>query len=292
VKDWRVAGADTVAAVLDNESTAGWSRNVVVGPSETLVLLRDGQIQGVFSEGKFPTRSISDLLRGLVGGGPRIQPLIADTSPTTLQFWLEDPAVPQASGRGVSFGIPALTKDRQVVGGQVSLRVSIDPSAPELLLRMLRGKAMLTTEDLQGQIKHELLGRVLQLELAQYDAAELRGSEQLLRDLVQQSQVQLEGTLKGFGLRLEGFDINWALSEEESQQLETRRHEYQMERSKRDAEIREIDAGFSSNPDTVITIGGDYRVETTSGIHGPWLAVILLVTLAGFVGVVFLLAGN
>ena len=289
MKDWRVVGTDTVAAVLDKKSTAGWSRSVVVGPNEILILLKDGHLQGLFSEGKFATRSFSDLLRGLVGKGPLIQPVLADTSPATLEFWLEDPAIPIDPGSGESFGIPALTKDRQVVGGQVTLRVSIDPNAPELLLRMLRGKGMLTTEDLQGQIKRELLGRVLQLELAQYDAADLRGSEQLLRDLVQQSQVQLEGTLKGFGLRLESFDISWALSEEESQQLETRRHEYQIERSKRDAEIREIDAEFSSNPDTVITIGGDYRVENTSGVHGPWLAAILLVTLVGFVGVVFLL---
>jgi hypothetical protein len=293
VKDWRVAGTETIAAVLDKKSTAGWSRSVIVRPDETFILLKNGQIQGVFTAGKFPTRSFSDLLRWLIGKGPDTQCIFADTSSATLAFWLEDPAFPADSVNGESLGIPVLTKDRQVVGGQVTLRVSIDPHGdPELLLRMLRGKSLLTTVDLQHQIRHELLGRVLQLELAQHDAADLRGNEQLLRDLDQQSKAELERTMTGYGLRLESFDISWALSEEESQQLEKRRHEYQIERSQRDSEIRKINSTFSSNPDTEITIGGDYRVQTTSGIHGPWLAAILLVTLIGFVSVVYLLEGR
>ena len=236
VKDWRLAGTDTVAAVLGKESTAGWSRSVIVGPHETLVLLKDGQIQGVFSEGKFTTRSFTDLIRGLGGGTPHTQAVMLDTSPSLLQFWLGTPDDEDSQGNAP---LLAVTQDGEIVTAQVTMRVSISPDAPELLLRLLRGKQLLTNSDLERVVRHELSGRVLQLELAQHQALELRGNQQLLSTLVESAQIQLQDTLLNFGLRLDTFDMSWGLSEAERRGIEERRQFYAVQKTALEAQIRQ-----------------------------------------------------
>jgi len=249
-------------------------------------MLKDGRINGVYSEGKFATRTLGELLRSLLGRRQRVESMMVDTSPIKLEFWLGDPASPPGDNRLNSFLLPALTKDKQVIGAQITLGVSIDPQAPELLLGMLKGNTLLTTSDLQDQVKHELLARVIQLELGKHNAEDLRGNDQLIRGLVAQAEIQLEGTLKGYGLRFHSFDISWAVTEEESQQLETRRHEYQIERAKREAEIDQINRTTNPNAEAKIVIGGNYRSDVHSGIGAPWLVLVLAVVLAGIVMIV------
>ena len=43
--NWRVYGSSTVASSLEKSEFAGFFRNIIVGPNEAAVIIRDGKIE-------------------------------------------------------------------------------------------------------------------------------------------------------------------------------------------------------------------------------------------------------
>jgi len=115
MNNWRAFGVETVAAVLDAKSFSGLSKSVTVRPTEAAVLIKDGAVVDIFSEGRRSTRSSVEILKSIVGIKSSVEVFIADTTPFNLEFWLEDPSSPASVAERVSFGISALSKDGKAI---------------------------------------------------------------------------------------------------------------------------------------------------------------------------------
>ena len=177
---------------------------------------------------------------------------------------------PADLGQASPFGIPALTADGQLITAQVNLTLSVVPDDADRLLRLLRGRSAISTSNVAQSIKDELLAKVVALELGKHSAAELRGSEQLLRALYESLQVQLNSTLTGYGLKLDNFYINWGLSPDEREKIEDQKHQAQVRAAERKRELETLGAAGQPLPSRE-------PAPDHSGIPVPWVVGLIFI---------------
>ncbi len=234
ITSWRIFGQNTVAAYLDR--LKAFDGDVIVGPHEFAVVVRDGAIQEVFSEGRRDVRRSGNPLRSIVGRAPAIQVLVADTSPFHLEILLEGPGDPSDLGAGRPL---VITADGQPVTAHVNLTLSVVSDSADFLLRFMRGRDAIGTTEVAEAIRGELLAKVLALQLSQRTATELRGNDDLLRSLYDSLRVELASTLDNFGFRLDNFYVHWGLTHTEGESIKDQLHESRLRDEER---RRELDA--------------------------------------------------
>ncbi|MDA7541422.1 zinc ribbon domain-containing protein [bacterium] len=79
---WRVYGKNTVAAKLDrNELPGFFQKSIVAGPNEAALILRDGQILEVLTEGKTIASDMIDQLANFFNVGADVSVYMVDLSP-------------------------------------------------------------------------------------------------------------------------------------------------------------------------------------------------------------------
>ena len=202
-------------------------------PFQVGIIMRDGKVEEVFSEGK------RNLRRGMFQKG-EVRAFIAYTSSFNLIFWLKDPGDPSEPSEGITFGQPVLTADRQIVTGRIGLTLSVMPDNVEYLLQLLdpRG-SVITQPDIAREIRDELLDKVLALDLYRYTASELRGNEELLRGVYCSLKTQLAATICRYGLKLDNFNVNWGLTLEERERIKDQRHGSAIRDIERELELEE-----------------------------------------------------
>ena len=209
---------------------------VTAGPFEFGIIVADGEISDVFTEGY---RTIPK--GGMFGIGRRIdaRAYIAYASPFELSFRLQDPNDRSAFG-GVTLDAPVLTSDGQIVAASMILTLEAARDRIENLLQLLGQRRLITNFDIANRLKHEILGKVLALNLNYYTASQLRGNQNLLRQMDQDLRIQLDSTITGYGLRLTNFHMSWGLTVEESERIDERQHQINRRRIERDQEIRAL----------------------------------------------------
>lgn len=242
MNNWRAFGVETVAAVLDAKSFSGLSKSVTVRPTEAAVLIKDGAVVDIFSEGRRSTRSSVEILKSIVGIKSSVEVFIADTTPFNLEFWLEDPSSPASVAERVSFGISALSKDGKAISAQITIRLSVEYEQIDIFYRITKGRQVLSRDDVATEIRDELLGKVIGLELAKHNLDDLRGNRELLEDVQKTLERELLSTLHGYGLKLNNFYINWGLTSQQLQAFGKARHDAAIEAIRRQQELAEIEA--------------------------------------------------
>ena len=221
VINWRVYGADTVAAVLDKAELPGFFRQAVVRPNEAALIIRNGRIEEVVTETVVRTSGFRDRLLGLLGQPRDAQVIFVDTSPFALEFCLGE------TSRG-GFGEPAvsimaLSADRQPVTAQVRMTLSVGIDDAELLTRLLRGKAAVAVRDVALLVQDELLAKVLIPRVGQHRADELRGNVALLQQLANWAEHEMSAAAELWGLKVERFFVNWGVTEQERVEIDSAR---------------------------------------------------------------------
>ena len=178
--DWR-KNEDTVAAFVDSSALSGLGKSVTVGPTEAVVVLRNGKVDEIFDEGRLKTRGFGDAFRGMVGAGPEVQILIVDISPFKLTYWLDHPGVVRKRDNEIPLDLPALTKDGEPISAQVNIEFMVDKTKAHLLLRMMHGANTINSETIGRKLRDEFLAKTLSREVSKYDPSELRGNDDLLQ---------------------------------------------------------------------------------------------------------------
>ena len=234
--DWRVYGPDTVLARVDKSRLGGFAGSLVVEPYEAAILLRDGEVTDVVSQGRFHLLGPLDVTRRVLGVGPRAEAIFASTAPFQLTYYVGQPAdrqaqssdepqkgdrlrltVPQAAAHEASeVSFPALTKDHQVVNAEISFSLRIDLDAAEQALQLLQGRRAIASWDIAQRIKSQFVSNVLTLELGKYTADEIRTDRSVLRGVNEAIRREMESGLRNLGLVLDGgVSIQWGLNETE-----------------------------------------------------------------------------
>ena len=262
---WR-NNKNTVASFINPSSLSGLGKKVTVGPYELVVIMRNGEVTEIFEEGQIKTLGVRDSLKRLGGFGPELSVMVVDTSPFILTYWLDNPDVKRHREVEDSFDIPVLTKDSKQISAQVNLNFIVSSDQPHLLMRMMHGSKSITKNEIGKYIGDEFLAKSLSREVSKYNLSDLRGNDDLLQQIWEQAEMQLDSTLKSYGLILENIYINWGLVPEE---------------------INNQNQSDSEN--NGINVGRDYISTTTSGLSGVNIVSILGIVLLCVIILIFLL---
>ena len=196
------------------------------------IVMQDGKVVDIFSERK----------KKLPRKG-EVRTYVASTAPFNLTFWLMDPEDPNEPEEGVGLNQPVLTADKQLVTGRIDLTMRVVRKNVEYLLQLLRpGSRVVRQWDVSRAIEGELLAKVLDLDIHQHTAEELRGNRELFARMYESVQIELSSTIRRYGLELDNFYPNWGLTHEEREGIREQRHSAKVrERERRhEEELREI----------------------------------------------------
>ncbi len=200
--------------------------SLTVGPYQAAIVIRDGQVVDVFSQGK----------KKLPGGDVRTH--VVSTAPFSLTFWLKDPGDPAEPSQGIALEQPVLTADDQPVTGRIDLTLSVIPGEAERLLQLLGpSRRSITSHDVARAIETELLAKVLALDIHNHTASDLRGNRDLLIGIRDSLQTELTSTLQQYGLRLDNFAVAWGLTLDEQERIADQRHAAQLREIERQKEL-------------------------------------------------------
>ena len=218
-------------AILWEEKPEGgllfWQRSLTVLPFQIGIVIRDGEVVDVFSQGK----------RKLPKG--EVRTYVASTAPFNLTFWLMDPADAAEPEEGVALKEPVLTADDEVVTGRVALTLRVVPKNVEHLLKLPgAGIGGITSQNVSQAIAGELLAKVLALDIHGHTAEELRGNRELFQGMGESLRIELASTIRFYGLRLDNFTVTWGLTQEEREAIAKRRHEAQLREMERQHEAQ------------------------------------------------------
>ena len=161
--DWRVYGPSTVVSSLHKSELNGFFRNIVVGPNEAAVIIRDGEIERTLTGTRSNTSGLWDNFKKLWGRSSDLQVIYVDTAPIDLTFYIGKSSR-QESGTEIGklsesredayktiedrtrarvdktdLTISALTKDGQHISAEISLTLHVLTNDAQLLTTLLRG---------------------------------------------------------------------------------------------------------------------------------------------------------
>ena len=194
------------------------------------IVMQDGKVVDIFSERK----------KKLPRKG-EVRTYVASTAPFTLTFWLMDPMDREEPDDGVVLGQPVLTSDDEAVTGRLALTMRVVRKNVEYLLQLLRpGRGGVTRRDVSDAIEGELLAKVLDLDIHQHTAEELRGNRDLFRGIYDSVNIELASTIRFYGLQLDNFTVSWGLTSEERERIRERRHEEELREIRRQQEIEDL----------------------------------------------------
>ena len=159
------------------------------------------------------------------------------------------------NNKNFTFGLPVLSKDGQIIPARINLWLEVDEELPENILLLLRGQDSLNRYDIATEIREDLLGKVLSLELNQYNFDELRGNRDLLTNLGNAIRREVTSSISQFGLKVQDYSINWGLTLEERASVEQQRHEANLQDIRNINQINSLTAqGVENDKDTPVEV--------------------------------------
>ena len=246
--NWRVYGKDTVACRLDRRELPGWLRkNVVVGPGEAAMIVRDGRVVNVITESKAKVQGalegLSEKLFGwLTGRKSDVSVMFFDTSPLRLSVYVGQVEKTQSGSEhsltsdGIEtvshsseVAIQAVTLDKEIVSAECLLTLVVSEQYAPQLAGLMKGRDYLSKWDLAASIRDELLAKVLVPRIASHKADELRGNRELAEEISTSARSELAQSLTGWGFSLTDFTISWGLTETEALEIREKRAEREEE---------------------------------------------------------------
>jgi RNA polymerase subunit RPABC4/transcription elongation factor Spt4 len=247
--DWRVYGASTVVSSLHKSELNGFFRNIVVGPNEAAVIIRDGEIESTLTGTRSNTSGLWDNFKKLWGRSSDLQVIYVDTAPIDLTFYIGKSSR-QESGTEIGklsesrenayktiedrtrarvdktdLTISALTKDGQHISAELSLTLHVLTNDAQLLTTLLRGGTAIADWDIAALVKDELLAKAFIPVIGQHAGSEIRGNQVLLTQIFQSAESLLADKFELFGLELINMSVNWGLTDEDELVIEQGRKE-------------------------------------------------------------------
>ena len=212
-RNWRRQGRYTVLGKIGKDDRKGFRQRVQANADEIVIVRKNGQVTDVYSEDSKPTKSSG------------VEVFKVTKTRFNIVFWLGDEDTLATNNKNFTFGLPVLSKDGQIIPARINLWLEVDEDLAENTLLLLRGQDSLNRYDIANEIREDLLGKVLALELNQYTFDELRGNRDLLEELGKSIQREITTSISQFGLRVQDYSINWGLTLAERAAIEQQRHE-------------------------------------------------------------------
>ena len=214
--NWRVYDSSTVVSSLDKTEFPGFFRNIVVGPNEAAVIIRDGKIEETITGTHKNTSGLWDKFKQLWGRSSDLEVVFVDISPIDFAFYVGSSSRHE---RGAQVGflsesredayktianrardrvdttdliISALTSDGQNVSAEVNVTLQLKVEDAPLLTGLLRGRRAIADWDIAALVRDELLAKSLVPLIGQHSGSEIRGNQSLMIEISEVSEKTLK----------------------------------------------------------------------------------------------------
>ena len=237
--DWRVYGSSTVLSSLDKSEFPGFFQNLIVGPNETAVIIRDGQIEESITGTRKSISGLWDNFKKLWGRSSNLEVIFVDTSPIDFAFYVgsssrredgtltgefsdtQEDAYRTMENRSrrqidtTDLTIKALTKDGQNVSAEVNVTLQLKAENAPLLTSLLRGRRAVADWDIAALVRDELLAKSVVPLIGQHTGSDIRGNRALMTEIAESSERTLIRKFNLYGLQLINMFVNWGLTDED-----------------------------------------------------------------------------
>ena len=268
----------------------GARRSITVGPDRVAVVISDGQYGVPHIEERVRTRGVWKALRGPFGRGHDVEVLIADLTPFTVTYELDDTSAAPKNSDAILFGMPVLTSDGKLVTGLIRLTLAVSRDRPDLLYQLRHGRHAVTARDVADAIGDEFLAQVVRTNVAHIGSADLRGTADQFAALYRDTQAQLESQLSNYGLVLRNFAPN-LLPLEAVTRAEREQFDRQIQRAEAERDLVAIEgtgerSGPSIPPDRPGSSDSPMSAPGSGSNQGKWLLAGGVVAVGAAVAVV------
>ena len=210
---WNFQDPQTLAEYVELTTFQGiLQQRIGIAPDHAAILLRDGQLVGVYQGAHFAVGGLWQNIKQYLGGSHALRLLVVDLKPFDIEGSLE-----------------SLSKDALPVAATVSLQFQINPEKPQNILGLMQHPATLTKTDVYKRLLPHLQDRVFNSVLSQLQASEIRGNT-VLQDRLQAAIMQeAERVFGDLGIMVRHVSLNWALNDAERAALRQRQAELEQE---------------------------------------------------------------
>lgn len=245
--NWRTYGRDTVACRLNRAEIPGLLRKqVLVGPGEAAVVIRDGKVEQVLTQESTKVAGFWDgvqnwgWVKALRGTSPNVDVVFVDLSPLDIPVYLGTRAGSQEgssesthftrdgiehtqSANAAEVILVALSRDKEVITAECHVRCAVHLESAVKVAGLLKGREALSVWDLAALVREQILGPVLLPLIAAHDAGEFRSSQTLRTEIEEQVRAQVGPALADRGFAFEGLSVAWGMTDAEVQEVQRNR---------------------------------------------------------------------
>ena len=216
---WKKDRAEDLARLIETRTLNDfWNSNInlTLGPQESAVLVRDGQIEEVLTQQKLKNVAggFGNWLGEKLSLKSNLDLLLVDNKPFQIEI-----------------GAEGLTKDDIAQRGIAKMLLRIDHEKSNRLLGVLREKEVkrkdgffktkevvagyetyLTRSQVEQMLAEEARARVFRKVISRYEAKVLGSSSELDEEVATAARVELRKTLDLWGMSIENIYVDWSLN--------------------------------------------------------------------------------
>ena len=169
-------------------------QDVIIGPGEAVILIRNGVIEDVLTETRIEKvgGGFGNWIARSLGVGEDIQLLFLITTVSELEI-----------------GIRVTSKDYEEVRGICTLRIQLTPQNAVKILNLTKNTSILTHAYLERKIEAELIARVFSNRVAKYNIEELYGNIDTQKDIETTALLEMRKSFELWGINLISLYTNW-----------------------------------------------------------------------------------
>ena len=217
IEHWRTDPEEELARLIStNEMTNFWTSNIdiVVGPGETAVIIKDGSIEEVLTQQR---------IENLAGG---FSNWLGEKLRTKEQF---DILIVDNKPFQVELGVDGLTSDDVAQSGIAKVTLRLNHENANRIIGVLREKAIkvkkgffrkktvtegyetvLTRTTIEQMLAEEARAKVFRILIRKYEAKDLGGSKAIDQEVATSAKTELHKTLETWGMAIENIFVNWS----------------------------------------------------------------------------------
>ncbi len=215
MQHWRTNPEEELArTVKRDELTTFWNNNIdiVIGPGETLVWIRDGKIDDSITQQRL-NNIAGGFLKWLgkkMSTGKDVQMLIVDNKPFQIEIGVQGNTGDGVEQTGMATAVLRLnTEEANLILGQLREKaVLVKKGILRKRMEIDHYETVLTRSDIEQMIAPEARAKVFGPIIHEYSGRDI-GSKKIVDEVGNRALIELRKTLGTWGMGLENIYVNW-----------------------------------------------------------------------------------
>ncbi len=215
MQHWRTNPEEELARIVKrDELTTFWNNNIdiVIGPGETLVWIRDGKIDDSITQQRL-NNVAGGFLKWLgkkMSSGKDVQMLIVDNKPFQIEIGVQGNTGDGVEQTGMATAVLRLnSEEANLILGQLREKVVlVKKGILRKRMEIDHYETVLTRSDIEQMIAPEARAKVFGPIIHEYSGRDI-GSKKIVDEVSNRALIELRKTLGTWGMGLENIYVNW-----------------------------------------------------------------------------------